>query len=168
MVFHILAACEAHKFSLYKNRHDLIVVEIAKMIMKRFNVKGFLRMDNSRVSVDPVIITGNGIRITVDLAMLMDEVIAARRPDIVVSNEQEKWIEVACAIDSLLEEGEKEKHSKYLPLAADMAKVNSAKVVIYPIVVGCLGCFSNARNELKQCKSICSKDVDQLMIELKH
>ena len=40
---------------------------------------------------------------------------------------------------------EKEKKNKYLPLSADMAKVHCTKVEIYPVVIGCLGCFGYLR-----------------------
>ena len=53
-VLHILAACKAYNFSLYKNRHDQIVVEVARMIMRKFNLRGSLKIDEGHVSVEPV------------------------------------------------------------------------------------------------------------------
>ena len=68
-MFHILAAFNTHKFTIYKNRHDLIVIEVANMVMKKFGIGGSLKMEENKILVESAVM---GIKITVDLSVMTD------------------------------------------------------------------------------------------------
>ena len=67
------------------------------------------------------------------------------RPDLVlIDHADKKWVFVDFAVpfDRNVESKEKEKVDKYQELAAQVCRMNSAKVEVVPIVVGALGMVS--------------------------
>ena len=94
----------------------------------------------------------------------------ARRPDLIVSDKKGKLVEifeVACCLDRLIKESEEE---KYLTFAADMSFTARTSVVVYPVVIGCIGSVKGVVSRLhlcekRACYSISSEDVNKEAFE---
>ena len=89
-----------------------------------------------------------------DFSILTDNVIEARRPDLVVVDEKErscKIINFAVPGDSRIEEKEKDKIEKYQELGKELQKIWDVKVKIIPLVIGSLSAIlKQFGNRLKQ------------------
>ena len=89
-----------------------------------------------------------------DFSIQIDRVIAARRPDLLVVDKEErscKIIDFAVPGDSRIEEKEKDKIGKYQDLGRELQKIWNIKVKIIPIGVGSLGAIlKQFGNRLKQ------------------
>ena len=89
-----------------------------------------------------------------DFIIQTDDVIEARRPDLVVVDKEErscKIIDFAVPGDSRIEEKEKGKMEKYQDFGRKLQKICNVKVKIIPLVVGSLGAIPKQfGNILKQ------------------
>ena len=89
-----------------------------------------------------------------DVAIPTDQVIQARRPDVVLWNKCTKEayiIDMACTWESLIPEREKEKKSKYLELAADMGRREPRwQIKTMAVMVGTLGTLGSLRHQFSQ------------------
>ena len=89
-----------------------------------------------------------------DFSIQTDNVIEARRPDLVVVDKKEKSckiIDFAIPGDSKIEEKKKDKIEKYHDLGRELQKIWNVKVKIIPLVVGSLGAIPKQfGNRLKQ------------------
>ena len=89
-----------------------------------------------------------------DFSIQTDQVIEARRPDLVVADKKErscKLIDFVVSGNSRIEEKEKDKIEKYQELRRELQKIWNVKVKIIPLVVGSLGAIPKQfGNRLKQ------------------
>ncbi|XP_066932173.1 uncharacterized protein [Clytia hemisphaerica] len=153
-VGHILSACDKHKFSLYKNRHDEALRPVHSVLCDLFGVKApairkapppVLENDRIKVLWDPVIVT------TVDMT--------ERRPDMVVFFKETKKIvivEQTCPWESRLNLALWEKRNKYAMLLQDLMKqYQEWSVKQCTLVMGVMGSFE---------KDIYVKELSSLVI----
>ena len=157
-VSHILSSCPSYCFTLYK-------------ICRRYGFPSSIGHLNSPGFIDPQVYydQASGIKISLDCLVQTSSPISERRPDLIIENRKERYIEifeVACALDSLIEDREKEKEGKYQELARDMAASTSYNVEVYPIVIGDIGCMSKLPRYLHQCQSISPGDVSNLIVDI--
>jgi len=145
---------------MYKIRHDKILGIIVKEITNLWGIA------ESRTSSAATYECVHG-KLLVDLTMPTDEPLTARRLDnILCINQTNKiWIlDVACTWDPLLEERDREKVAKYIPLAADMGKrVPRWHVKVGALVVGSLGTIKSLRSQLAQLQLWKASELDRIL-----
>ena len=92
------------------------------------------------------VIENDTVKILWDINIQRDNIIEARRPDIVVIDKSEKTciiIDIAVPGDKRIEEKEREKIEKYQELKREIGRLWSLKKVqVIPVVVGALGSVS--------------------------
>ena len=78
-----------------------------------------------------------------DFNIQTDQLIPARRPDLIIINKKKKRIckivDFAVPVDHRINLKESEKKDKYLNLARELKKLWNMKVTIVPIVIGAIG-----------------------------
>ena len=105
------------------------------------------------------------------MAPQTDVTIYARRPDLLVIDKKRRIVEifeVACSLDSLIEEREAEKKNKYRLLASDLRYTQCCKTNIYPIVLGDTGMYANLRQHLIQSYSVLDSDIPKLVLDMQN
>lgn len=168
---HIVSACRSHMWSLYKERHDRVVYQLMLALAKRLAVKV---PDSMKWGVDGwhgvAVMDGDKAKIVVDLSMPTDRQLRDRCPDIVMHLKEERKIvilEGAVAWEPLLAEREAQKTDKYQELAADLATQNPGwRVVVVPIVAGCLGTLRTLRDNLNGLGIFTRKETSRLVKEI--
>ena len=100
------------------------------------------------------VLENEAYKILWDFSNQIDHVIEARRPDLVLVDNNErscKIIDLAVPGDSRIEENEKDKIEKYQDLGRELQKIWNVKVKIIPLVVGSLDAIPKQfGNRLKQ------------------
>ena len=116
------------------------------------------------------VLEGARAKIAVDLAVPTDRQLSDRRPNLILYLKGERKImilEGAVTWEPLLAERERQKADKYWELAADLATQHPGwRVVMVPIVVGCLGTLRNLRRNLYGLGLLTRKEVDRLAKEI--
>ena len=110
------------------------------------------------------VIETNKVRILWDFNIQTDKVMDVRRPDIVVTNkdERESWIiDNAIPGDQRVREKEIEKREKYQDLAMEIRRLWKTSVNVVPIVIGALGTIGDARSDLEMLGIIDGTDMIQ-------
>ena len=164
---HIMSSCKPHMWSLYKERHDRVIYQLLKAFAKKLEVvvPGFIKW-----GVDGwhgvAALEGARAKIAVDLSVPTDRQLSDRRPDLILYLKGERKIvilEGAVAWEPLLAERERQKADKYRELAVDLATQHPGwRVVVVPIVVGCLGTLRNLRHNLYGLGLLTRREVDRL------
>ena len=116
---HIMSACQKYRWQLYKDRHDAILGIVVNAIADKWGIKVA-----KPASLSTLYECTEGA-MWVDTTIPTDLDLHARRPDLIlyINATNTIWIlDVACTWEPLIEEREREKIGKYLPLAADMGK----------------------------------------------
>ena len=114
---------------------------------------------------------GARAKITVDLVVPTNRQLSDRRLDLILYLKGERKIEIlesAVAWELLLAEREHQKADKYRELAADLATQHPRwRVVMVPIVIGCLGILRSLRQNLYGLGLLTRREVDRLAKEIK-
>ena len=171
-ISHIMYSCKPHMWSLYKERHDRVIYQLLKAFARKLEV---VVPDSIKWGVDgwhgmAALEGARATKIAVDLAVPTDRQLSDRRPDLILYLKGEQKIVVlegAVAWELLLAERERQKADKYRELAADLVTQHPGwRVVVVPIVVGCLGTLRSLRHNLYGLGLLPRKEVDRLAKEI--
>ena len=168
---HIMSSCKPHMWSLYKERHDRVIYQLLKAFAKKLEV---VVPDSVKWGVDGwrgvAALEGARAKIAVDLTVPTDRQHSDRRPYLILYLKGERKIvilEGAVAWEPLLAERERQKADKYRELAADLATQHPVwRVVVVPIVIGCLGTLRSLRHNLYGLGLLTRGEVDRLAKEI--
>ena len=146
-VQHIICECKKLAQSEYKRRHD----NVAKLVHWTLCQKHSLEREEKWYEHCPEgIVENNEVKIIWDMNIQCDNVIEARRPDMIVVDKKCKScyiIDIAVPADCRVHEKENEKVEKYQDLKRELKRLWSMqKVQVIPIVVGALGSISKGFN----------------------
>ena len=144
---HIMSSCKPHMWSLYNERHDRVIYQLLMAFAKKLEVA---IPDSIKWGVDGwhgvAALNSARAKIAVDLAV-----------QIVI-------LEGAVAWEPLLAERE---HQKTEDLVADLAiQYPRWRVVVIPIVTGCLGTLRSLRHNLYSLSLLTRRDVNRLAKEI--
>ena len=139
-VQHIISECEKLAQKEYKRRHD----NVAKKIHWELCKKNALEHKEKWYEHNPEGVAENeGVKLLWDMNIQCDNVIEARRPDIVIIDKKEKSciiVDTAVPADGRVHEKEREKVEKYQDLRREIGRLwQLRKVQVVPVVVGALG-----------------------------
>ena len=126
----------------YKRRHDKLIV--AKKVHWDFCKKnGLEHMEKWYEHVPEGVVENEEIKVLWDVNVQCDNVIGARRPDIIVINKKERKgiiIDIAVPADVRVGEKERKKVEKYQDLKREIGRLWKLKMVeVVPVVIGALG-----------------------------
>ena len=142
-VSHIVSECKMLAQREYKRRHDTIARKVHWALCGEF---GLGRTSKWYEHKPEGVIRKGSIKVLWDFTIQCDHEIEARRPGIVLVNEELKEckiIDVAVPWDSRIRSKEREKIEKYGDLKREVAAMwGMKKVIVIPIVVGALGAVS--------------------------
>ena len=139
-VQHLVCGCEKLAQKEYKRRHD----NVAKKVHWDFCKKnGLEHTEKWYEHVPEGVVENEEVKVLWDINVQCDNVIEARRPDIIVIDKKERKgliIDIAVPADVRVEEKEREKVEKYQDLKREIGRLwNLKKVEITPVVIGALG-----------------------------
>ena len=139
-VQHIICECEKLAQKEYKRRHD----NVARKIHWELCKKNALEHKEKWYEHNPEGTAENeDVKLLWDINIQCDNVIEARRPDIVVIDKKEKSciiVDIAVPADGRVHEKEREKVEKYQDLRREIGRLwQLRKVQVVPVVVGALG-----------------------------
>ena len=139
-VQHIISECEKLAQKEYKRRHD----NVAKTIHWELCKKNALEHKEKWYEHNPEGVAENeGVKLLWDMNIQCDNVIEARRPDIVIIDKKEKSciiVDIAVPADGRVHEKEREKVEKCQDLRREIGRLwQLRKVQVVPVVVGALG-----------------------------
>ena len=143
-VGHLVSACKKMAQTDYKRRHDKMGLRVYWEVC---GVYGLKRSERWHLEVpDGVRRSDDGmIEIWWDQKVVTPTKFEANRPDMMIVDRRSKeWfmVDFAVPFDANVAKKEEEKIGKYKDLAAEVARMNTVKVVVVPIVVGALGVVS--------------------------
>ncbi len=139
-VQHIISECEKLAQKEYKRRHD----NVAKKIHWELCKKNALEHKERWYEHNPEgAVENESVKLLWDINIQCDNVIEARRPDIVIVDKKEKScviVDIAVPADGRVHEKEREKVEKYQDLRREIGRLwQLRKVQVVPVVVGALG-----------------------------
>lgn len=139
-VQHLVCGCEKLAQKEYKRRHD----NVAKKVHWDFCKKnGLEHTEKWYEHVPEGVVENEEVKVLWDINVQCDNVIEARRPDIIVIDKKERKgliIDIAVPADVRVEEKEREKVEKYQDLKREIGRLwNLKKVEVVPVVIGALG-----------------------------
>ena len=139
-VQHIISECEKLAQKEYKRRHD----NVAKKIHWELCKKNGLEHKEKWYEHNPEGVQENeGVKLLWDMNIQCDNVIEARRPDIVIIDRKEESciiVDIAVPADGRVHEKEREKVEKYQDLRREIGRLwQLRKVHVVPVVVVALG-----------------------------
>ena len=148
-VQHIISGCEKLARKEYKRRHDNVTKKLHWDIYKK---NGLEPSEKWYEHAPEGAVENEEIKVLRDINIQCDNLIEARRPDLIVIDKKEQKgiiIGIVVAADVRVEEKEKEKVEKYQNLKREIRrlwKLKNAELV--PVVIGALGSVST---ELQTC-----------------
>lgn len=147
-VQHIVSGCEKLAQREYKRRHDNVARKVHWDLCRKHGLEHHEKWyEHSPEGV----VENDEVKILWDINIQCDNVITARRPDIVIINKQERLctiVDVAIPTDVRVSDKEKEKIEKYQDLKREIARLwKIRKVQIIPIVIGALGSVTKEFNK---------------------
>ena len=139
-VQHLVCGCEKLPQKEYKRRHD----NVAKKVHWDFCKKNELEHTEKWYEHVPEgVVENEEVKVLWDINVQCDNVIEARRPDIIVIDKKERKgliIDIAVPADVRVEEKEREKVEKYQDLKREIGRLwNLKKVEVVPVVIGAPG-----------------------------
>ena len=142
-VQHIVSGCEKLAQKEYKRRHDNVAKKIHWDLCKRHDLEHHLKWYDH---IPEGAIENDKIKLLWDINIQCDNVIEARRPDIVVIDKKERVcliVDIAVPSDRRVEEKEQEKVEKYQDLKREIGRMwEILEVQLVPVVIGALGSVS--------------------------
>ena len=142
-VQHIICECEKLAQKEYKRHHD----NVARRFHWDLCRKNGLKCNEKWYEHEPdSVVENDDIKLLWDFNIQCDNMIEARRPDIVVLHKKEKKcliVDVAVPGDCRINEKEEEKIDKYQDLRREVSRLwQQKKVHVVPIVIGVIGSIS--------------------------
>ena len=139
-VLHIVSECEKLAQKEYKRRYD----NVARKVHWELCKKNALEHKDRWYEHEPAVVVENeNVKLLWDMTVQCDNIIEARRPDIVLLDKKEKScmiVDIAVPGDGSLHEKELEKIEKYQELRREMSRLwQLKKVQVVPVVIGALG-----------------------------
>ena len=168
---HVMSSCKPHMWFLYKERHDRVIYQLLKAFAKKLEV---VVPDSIKWGVDGwhgmAALERARAKIMVDMVVPTDRQLSDRRPDLILylkGKQKIMILEGAVAWEPLLVERELQRADKYRELAADLATQHPQwRVVVVPIVIGCLGTLRSLRQNLYGLGLLTRREVDRLAKEI--
>ena len=142
-VQHVISGCEKLAQKEYKRRHDNVAKKVHWDICKK---NGLEHSEKWYEHAPEGAVENEEIKVLWDINIQCDNLIEARRPDLIVIDKKERKgiiIDIAVAADVRVEEKGKEKAEKYQNLKREIRrlwKLKNAEIV--PVVIGALGSAS--------------------------
>ena len=138
-VQHIASGCEKLTQKEYKRRYDNVAKKIHWDLCKRHEIE---HQDKWYDHIPDSVVENDSVKLLWDINIQCDNVIEARRPDIVVIDKKEKVcinVDIAVPADRRVEEKEQEKVEKYQDLKREIGRMwGIRKVQVVPVVIGVL------------------------------
>ena len=142
-VQHITSRCETLAHKEYKRRHDNVAKKVRWDICKE---NGLEHSEKWYEHPPEGAVENEEIKVLWDINIQCDNLIEARRPDLIVIDMKEKKgmiIDIAVPADVRVEEKEKEKVEKYQDLKREIRRLWKLRnLEIVPVVIGALGSVS--------------------------
>ena len=142
-VQHITSGCEKLAQKEYKRRHDNVAKKVHGDICKK---NGLEHGEKWYEHAPKGAVENKEIKVLWDINIQCDNLIEARRPDLIVIDEKEQKgiiIDIAVPADVRVEEKEKEKVEKYQDLKREIRRLCKLRnVEIVPVVIEALGSVS--------------------------
>ena len=139
-VQHIVSGCEKLAQKEHKRRHDNVAKKIHWDLCKRHEIYHHEKWYDH---IPDSVVENDSVKLLWDINIQCDNVIQARRPDIVVIDKKEKVciiVGIAVPADRRVEEKEQEKVEKYQDLKREIGRMwGIRKVQVVPVVIGALG-----------------------------
>ena len=139
-VQHIVSGCEKLAQKEHKRRHDNGAKKIHWDLCTRHEIYHHEKWYNH---IPDSVVENDSVKLLWDINIQCDNVIQARRPDIVVIDKKEKVciiVDIAVPADRRVEEKEQEKVEKYQDLKREIGRMwGIRKVQVVPVVIGALG-----------------------------
>ena len=139
-VQHIVSGCEKLAQKEYKRRRDNVAKKIHWDLCKRHEIE---HQEKWYDHIPDSVVENDSVKLLWDINIQCDNVIEARRPDIVVIDKKEKVciiVDIAVPADRMVEEKEQEKVEKYKDLKREIGRMwGIRKVQVVPVVIGALG-----------------------------
>ena len=142
-VQHIVSGCEKLAQKEYKRRHDNVAKRVHWELCKK---NGLEYREKWYEHVPEGAVENDSVKILWDINIQCDNIIEARRPDIVLVDKNNRIctiIDIAVPADVRVAEKEREKIGKYQDLKREVTRLwNMRKVQVIPVVIGALGSVS--------------------------
>ena len=141
-VQHIICECKKLAQREYKRRHNTVAKLVHWKLCEKHNLK---RKEKWYEHCPEGTVEEDGVKLIWDINIQCDNVIEARRPDLILVDKKAKScviIDVAIPGDCKINQKEIEKIEKYQSLKRKLKSLWLLKEVeVVPVVVGALGCF---------------------------
>ena len=138
-VQHIISGCKKLAQKEYKRRHDNVAKKVHWNICKKNRLEHSERWYEHAPAGA---VENEEIKVLWDINIQCDDLIEARRPDLIVIDKKEQKgiiIDIAVPADVRVEEKEKEKVEKYQDLKREIRRLWKLRnVEIVPVVIGAL------------------------------
>ena len=142
-VQHMICKCRKPAQREYKRRHDTVAKLVYGKLCEKHNLD---RKENWYKHSPDGAVEDDHVKLIWDISIQCDNVIEARRPDLVLIDKKAKSLvitDIAIPGDCRIREKEIEKVQKYQNLKRELKKLQSLrKVEVVPVVVGALGFIS--------------------------
>ena len=142
-VQHITSGCEKLAQKEYKKRHDNVGKKVHWDICKKNELE---HTEKSYEHAPEGAVENEEIKVLWDINIRCDNLIEARRPDLIVTDKKEQKgiiIDIAVPTDVRVEEKEKEKVEEYQDLKREIRRLWKLRnVEIVPLVIGAFGSVS--------------------------
>ena len=142
-VQHIICECKKLAQREYKRRHDTVAKLVHWKLCEKHNP---VRTEKWYEHCPEGIVEDDDVKLLWDMNIQCDNVIEARRPDLVLVDKKKKScviIDIAVPGDCRIREKKMEKIEKYQNLKRELKRLWSLKkAAVLPVVVGALGCIS--------------------------
>jgi hypothetical protein len=140
---HIMCECEKLAQKEYKRRHDNVAKKVHWDLCKK---NGLEHSEKWYEHTPDGVVESDHVKILWDINVQCDNVIPARRPDIIVIDKEKKEaliVDIAVPADIRVAEKEKEKIEKYQDLKREIKRLWKLRTVqVVPVVIGALGCVT--------------------------
>ena len=150
---HLVSGCSKLAQKEYKRRHDAV----GRLVHWRISKDNNIEVCEKWYQHEPAdVVETDKVKILWNFNIQTDNVIEARRPDIVVVNKDEKSariIGIAIPIDRNVKAKQEEKITKYQDLAIEIKRIWRLKAIeVIPVVIGALGTV--AKDQSKYLKKL--------------
>ena len=122
-VQHIVSGCEKLAQKEYRRRHDNVAKKIHWDLCKKHETE---HQEKWYYHIPSSVVDNDSVKFLWDISIQCDNVIEARRPDIVVIDKKEKVcisVDIAVPADRRVEEKEQEKVEKYQDLKREIGRM---------------------------------------------
>ena len=135
---HIIRECSKLAQKEYKSRYDWVGKGIHREMCKKFK---FDHTNKWYMHNPAPVLENDTHKLQWDFQIHTDNLISARRPNLIIINKKKKKRTVNFAVpdDHIIKLKECEKRDKYIDLARELKKLWNVKMTIVPIVIGAFG-----------------------------